>query len=488
MRNRVLWLTLFGMSVLGEACNKKDKADSTTSTTDEVTQANVLALAYPQTLALSVFPETATGLRLADEAENPYGNMNVKEKIEENKRILKGDVDACIPPGLFGTLKGPPAVTCYEFDSDMNPSKFSGDTREFGTKDGTDGKGEACMVAFTRSEVQDAVNTVDRALALVAGVLCQAKKDGASTEMPAIGGKLDLATSLTTATNGFMTAEQAEISRLDDIDGNPVYRTDLVLKDANSKEMEVHLVHSPGADDAATGTLWFLHHPPAAQQENDPNNTANKNFVMSINYERKKEGDETRMRYEVRRAAIVNTIEPFTAAGLVNYDGIPEDAQNDKVHAINYVAFDMNPDTNAGSLAYWQNPGGSYNESARGFLFKVEADSDGKLSGCGVSGATSNVSIRKALKEPSETNTLAPTRYWHPRENQNIHPDKDTRYDQNEGNKITEQCFGQNDDGTYAIDTTKTDDAHGYKVIAGTATDVKPPKQPEAKLEGEFQK
>ena len=85
------------------------------------------------------------------------------------------------------------------------------------------------------------------------------------------------------------------------------------------------------------------------------------------------------MRFEVRRAAIVNTVDPFTEDGLVNYAGVSDEATNSDIHAINYVAFDMDVDTNEGNLSYWQNPGGNINEAARGFLFKIEKDDDGAL-------------------------------------------------------------------------------------------------------------
>src|SRR5690606_9430188 len=107
---------------------------------------------------------------------------------------LKGEGD-CINLNQFRSLKAAPSVTCYEFDSDMNPSRFSGGpggTQEFGTVDGTNGEGEACLVTFTRAEVAEAVQTVDKALALISGMLCQAKKDGQAAEMPSVGEELNL--------------------------------------------------------------------------------------------------------------------------------------------------------------------------------------------------------------------------------------------------------------------------------------------------------
>ena len=75
-------------------------------------------------------------------------------------------------------------VSCYQFDSDMNPTQ-NPSGQLYGTTDGTVGgsirsgapnSSEACMVAFARQQVQESVDSVDRSLNLVSGLLCQAKK------------------------------------------------------------------------------------------------------------------------------------------------------------------------------------------------------------------------------------------------------------------------------------------------------------------------
>jgi hypothetical protein len=248
--------------------------------------------------------------------------------------------------------------------------------------------------------------------------------------------------------------------------------------------MEVHLVHSPTSETADKGTLWFKSKPVAGAD--DINNTANKFDLMSINYSRSTKHSQQRVQFEVRQAMIEKSYDLFTDGGLVNYGSVPDDAENDLIHAIKYVAFDINPETSEGDLSYWMNPGGRIEESARGFLFNV-SDNEGRLEGCGVSGATNSVSIRKAVTDPGEDDILAPTRYWHPREDQNIHPDKDSRYSANEGSSITKQCFKQNDEGIYEIDTSKTTHDRGYDVLAKASAKVDPPEVPSDKLEGDFE-
>jgi hypothetical protein len=474
------WAMTFAiLAALG--CSKKDSNNSDTPTTGGEID-NVLANAYPGSLAISVFPTNSDDGKLV---EDDTGDMTIKDKVDLNKKILSGDVTDCIDIDLFKSQKSATEVTCYEFDSDMNPSKFSGQTQTYGTVDGTNGEGEACMVTFAREEVKAAVSRVDKALALVTGLLCQAKKENAASDLPAEGKDLNLADSFAKALGDSMSVETATLARLADIDGHPVYRTDIVVNDPNDNPMEVHLVHSPTSDTADKGTLWFKSKPVAGA--GDINNTANKFDLMSINYSRTTEDGQQRVQFEVRQAMIEKSHDLFTSEGLVNYGGVPDDAENDLIHAIKYVAFDINPESSEGDLSYWMNPGGRIEESARGFLFNV-SDNEGRLEGCGVSGATNSVSIRKAVTDPDADDILAPTRYWHPREDQNIHADKDSRYSANEGNSITKQCFKQNDDGIYEIDTSKTTHDRGYDVLAKANAKVDPPEVPSDKLEGDFEK
>lgn len=481
---------------LSLACSKKkDDDDDEDPLTDAINApggggvaatGNIFAASYPTSLAVSVFPGGAASSFTLEGEEDPNAGKSTKEKKDDNEKKLKGEAE-CLDMRQFRQLRGHSSVTCYEFDSDMNPTQISGDERTFGTVDGTNGAGEACMVSFTRGEVDDAVQAVDTALALVTGMLCQAKKDGLATELPGIGETIDLAPSFANAGQGKLSISTAQISRKEDKDGNPVYRNDVTVTNEAGHQLQVHLVHSPSADGTSSGTLWMqrpgnIRLP--AGMESDPNNSQNKNDVMSINYANSTNSDGSpRVQLELRRAMLVNSVEPFDANGLVNYGGVAQDASNADIHAIKFLAFDMNPYTNAGNLSYWMNPGGNYNESARGFLFNV-ADDGGSLKGCGISGATANVSIRKALAEPSDANTLKPVRYWHPRETQNISANKDSRFTANEGSMITEQCFAQGSDGVYSIDTAVTTHARGYDVVATGASDVTPPSPPAKKLDG----
>lgn len=487
-------------STTTDASGSTETATTTTATTtkektaaekaaETATESNALALAYPGTLALSVLPSsTGASLRLADEEVDP-GKHTYTEKLEATEKRLKGEGD-CFAAGEIAERTSKDAgIKCYEFDSDMNPSRFNaGDTtRDFGTTDGTDGKGQSCLVSFAKSQVDDITNKVDRALAMVQGVICMAKKDAEAkdTEVkaPEAGGDaIDLKDSVNAGlpANAPIKFTTAKSSATKNDDGSITYTTEIVVTNPFGKADTVVLRHTPalkeGGDEA--GILTFTREPlgdKATAPAGDQNAVGSKYDVMAIQYKKSTDADGVaHMNAELTRASINKTYSPIDDNGLVNFAALPDSAANSDIHAIKYVSFDIEPATGAGDLSYWMNPGGNKAESARGFLFNISAADDGLLSGCGISGATNNVSIRAAALDSSLV--LAPVRYWHPRENQNVHPNKDARYTANEGNAITEQCFAQNAAGLYVIDKAKTTSVKGYDVKA--TSNVRPPERP----------
>ena len=497
-------ITLIASSGCNSAGDSEDEESteataSTTTTaipTGTTTVSNALSGVYPTSLAISILPETVGSSLYIQETETKM--KRIDDKIQDNRDKLNGSVSSCLSKDLFQKSKQDAKISCYQFDSDMNPMQAP-DGKIFGTTDGTVSGSvrgdagtskEACMVAFAREQVQDAVDTVDKSLDLVSGLLCQSKKDGSDASLPEINATLDLTTTLAKAGDGFLTINTATITRLEDVNSLPVYRTDITIVGPDGGAMEVHLVHSPGEGDNGKGILFTKQS--GGNVAKDPgggNNSSNKNFVMSINYDRTVEDGNNIMRFEVRRGAIVNTVDPFTSSGLVNYDAVGQSAQNSEIHAINYVAFDMNVDTGAGTLSYWMNPGGNYIESARGFVFKIDQDTGGILKGCGVSGATSNISVRKALADSTD---LKPTNYWHPFENS--HAQCDNRYPcvgnglSQTGTSVTIQCFKQDSSGVYlVVDSTTGTTTNGYAVVESNANPIAPPTKPKNKIEGSFQ-
>ncbi len=505
-------LLALSTTVALSACGKSESTDDastisttttatgTTTTTGTATEVNALASAYPGSLALSVFPEDASsGLRLAGAGSTPDetgADRPPEEKMKEAEQRMKGEGD-CFDIHQLGEFKARfNSLKCYEFDSDMNPHRLASDSADrYGTVNGLDGlpnSTQACLVTFTKSQVDEVVHNVDRSLAMVQGLVCVEKKiadtEGRDVRKPTADGD---PVSLTEAINAKLPANspikftKADVSAVTNDDDTLTYITEIAVTNPEGKTDSITLRHIPAAEGGTSesGILSYLREPKGgAAQQNDPNVSNEKYAVMTIQYTKSNDGTTDNMKAELTRAMINKKYEPLDENGLVNFAAVPAQAQNSDIHAINSVSFDINPSTGAGSLSYWMNPGGNLGESARGLVFNLTADgTTGLLSGCGTSGATSNVSIRAAAAD--DTKVLSPTRYWHPQGGQNVSPNKDVRYTGSEGNKITQQCVKQAADGSYGIDTAKTTHALGYDVIAGSDSSVRAPaRPPEAKL------
>lgn len=467
---------------VGLACSSGSDDEESSSSGDEVSEVNPLATAYPGALALSVFPNESDSAGLMLQSEDDAAKQisrPPKEKLDDAKKRLKGEGD-CFDKTMAGENEGGGApTTCYDFDSDMNPVSNNG--REYGTTDGTDGDGQACMVTFAKQQVDEIVFQVDRALGMVQGLLCAAKKkaaeDGSELNLPSInsdGLNLKAAMEDELGKVGDFGMNSAVMTAYENDDGSVGYKTIVSFSTPNGAQDEITLRHNPSSGDSndESGVLTFkrtggMGGAPLA---------SDKVQVMSINYERKTIDDVEKSIAELRTANISTDYEPLNSKGLVAFENLPEEASNSDIEAIKFVAFDMNPETGAGDLSYWKNPGGRYTESARGFLFNIEEE-NGVLKGCGISGATRDVSVMAALEDTTGDKILAPVRYWHPRPGGwTASPDADDRYTSTEGNKVTEQCFEQNSDsGKYEI--TGTDSSRGYEVTAGS--DVQPPRRPD---------
>ncbi len=487
MNRKLICAVLSGMLALGMACGKKkSSSDSSDDNNDSENpeDVNSLALAVPSEFALSVFDsESGSSLRLG-EVEDPNEGKPVQERIEEGKDILKGMADNCIDLDLLKEAKELAAITCYEFDSDMNMvTQNTGPNNtnvSYGTKDGTDGKGEACLVAFARNEAQTAVRLVDKAMGVIKGMICQAKKDNDEVEIPAAGEELDLVEAMEGATGGKLTVTEATIEAAEGTalvgDDVTVYTSKVTIEDFDGNEMTISL-RNQTLDGVDSGVLSFSRPGNAIKPKGagtDPNNSVNMNENLSVTYEIDRE--EKTAKILLLRAAMLKTIESFDDDGIVNVAEIPEASANDTSNRFNYLAFDMNTETGAGDLAYWRNPGGSYGEAARGFVFNVEENKDGALAGCGISGsagfvANGGTSIRKAVKEGL---TIEATGWWHPFFANNTNVEKDTaNYGSGNGTKVTKQCFERNDDGVYEV---TTDTSRGYEMVTVAGSGISQPK------------
>lgn len=499
----LLRATLISGLLMNGACSSDDddSSDSGTESSTSVEESNQLAEAYPSTLALSVLPTetTSSSLKLQSGTTSSATNTDKKppkEKVEDRQAILKGGSDAeCFAGTLLNDRQGE-SISCYEFDNDMNPFT-GGPAGSGGTTDGKHTDGEACMVAFARQQVLDATQYVDRALDTVAGVLCAVKKAGGDTSPPAENVTRDFLADLSPAPIGLTKATMVNL-------GSGLYKTSLAL-DNDGKKLEMVLVYKKGTNEnEGSGIITYKKLAPSSSSlQSDQNNSSNMNQYVSVEFSQAL-NDQSRLRnkFEVRIASIEKSLDGLDSKGIINYDVIPDAAENSTSNNFEYVQFDIDSESGEGNMSYWRNPGGRLNEAARGFIFNVTADATtGVLSGCGASGATSDISIRGTLaSDGSGSTALIPSKFWHPFGNSNTSPNKDDRYTSDSGPFITSQCFTLNTStGMYDIDyvatkalsdsTTESEiDSHGYDVIPKDDGNnkIKPPEKPSNIPDGEF--
>lgn len=428
MKRKALIIGIALATALALSCGKKKKNDENNTASSGVDGVNnQLALAYPGGLAVSVFPtENGTGL-LDGEPKS------LKKKNEEAKKILNGEGENCLAPAAKRFLTEG-AETCYEFDQEMIYGKKGASATVKGTKNGKNGSGEACLVAFARGKVQEIQGIIERRLGMMQSMLCQAKKDNGDVSLPGEGAELDLKASLEKAMEGMPTANKptivsARIKRLANDDGRPVYRYDVTFK-KNDKTREFHVAHSPISEsdnNEYRGIMWSKSQITGTDMERH----------LSIRYALTNKDQKPQLVGELLRARInknisanafdkglldLNVNADFTGATNTEAYGKYKDQngtvysnQNDAVSGITYISFQLNLTDNSGTTSYWQNPGANYRENARGMVFSLTNDTE--MKGCGTAGAagtpSSAMSIRQKMKLGNDTKLKAAGSY-HP--------------------------------------------------------------------------
>jgi hypothetical protein len=473
-------------SMIGVGCGKKDKK----KVDESVTQLNnALAIGYPEGLSIPSFPQTTgTTLNLVVDDKG----QTLAQKVEEAKAILDGSAGDCFASLTKRGAKAEPAEgqeKCYEFDQEMIYGFRDNVNNLYGTTNGLSRKSEStevCMVSFAREQMKVIERRIDEALDRAQVMACIAKKEGKA--LPAAAGEqLDI-TELMNAKRPkddakAPTFDSVILKRLADVSSRPVFETNIKVTRSGKAE-ELVILHSPEAtdnNDTYNGVI-SIKRP-----------EADKNGALSIEYARTKDGDTKTIKASVRRGNFANTYSTlFDENGRVNYADLPDNADNSTVNGMMLVEFNLNQTDSTGTLSYWKNPGAGINEAARGFVFKVEKDTaTSRLKGCAISGAVGQTSIRKALKSGT---ALKPDGWYHPffhgstgsgdsnydymGSNPTAYWKKPTLADvtlattfvtNQTGGMVSRQCFMQDVDGNYAIDTDSgIGGTAGYELIQVT--------------------
>ena len=328
MKNRRLtWGTAalsIGALALTASCGKKSSDDDTASTATSTTSAvaeNPAAAAYPGSLSVTAFPNSTAALTLADDKTTA---PNAKAEAEDQAKRLKGGADVDCRPGIFKNAEGTEAnVSCYEFDQEMiagtNPSG-----KTYGTLDGTDGNGEACLVSFARAQTLRVKQPVQRTQGMMEAALCARKKAGA-TDLPAAGASIDLKANLVEAMGPIASSiTSVTLSRrAADVDGKPVYDfTVTKFKMKNGREMTATITHSPQKDDNSE-YVGILSMKEVGGTTGAKAGESEKTNMLSVKYVRSVGTDgKTTVSYEARRGQFATSLvaSAFDANGLVDFN------------------------------------------------------------------------------------------------------------------------------------------------------------------------
>lgn len=526
---------LLGLYGLASSCGKSsedsgdDKSGESSGDGDDDTVSagtlaiadNGLAGAYPEGLSVNAFPEeidpdpgtaaagTVVVATLTQDQQQPANPPNggqtgsdpepfkdhPREKLKEDQKRLEGEGECFGNNAVSDMLFDEKNIeVCYGFDYGIvsgqaigvvDQGKVNGAVDSAKTGSVTDVKnalknidgitldtsGEVCIVANGRRLVSKYGARLDATLKFFQGILCQAKKDELD-DLPAAGKSIDLTSSVNDAlpsgSTGTSTIDAVKLERLDDNGDSPVFQTTIEMSNSsqNSEGIEeIVLVHSPSKDGNAaySGTLTIK----GSREEAGTGYTV----ATSLTYVKSKTSDgDIRMQFDVRggdfkhMGDFTKTSSPFED-GRVKFPSTSSSAENDPVTNETYIVFDIDPSTYAGKVSFWKDPGGS---TPRGYVAELTQDeTSGKLSGCAWAGADrSNKGIGGRI---AAGEAVTPTGCYTPQFSKSCNP---TGVGGNQSDNVWKQCFAQNSDGDYIIDTAKTTSAEGYDVLAASAAGI----------------
>lgn len=448
--------------------------------------------------------------------KNGLEKTSGKERRSAQKQRSKGegkcfDVDFdktfdLIVKTAGGDLPQEEQFYCYEFDWGLEsgyPTNLDGEE----LKDA-----DACLVAFSRNEVDLVQAYVDFANLMQLGMLCESKK-ASSVEKLDENSEKSLTDILQKADTGTIEFVSAEIKREANRDDKPVFLTTVEFKKScpdceEGITAKFNIKHNP-LDENNTkyrGVVWGTMTNPVQKNNNvkdkltltqdnpEPGPDTNKSRFFSVRYESSLEGEQgiTRVNYDALTASMRTDFftgenDPFDANGTLDLNkganeqgkfGTDMDSHNKYLEQMKYVVVNGYPTERVYNFSYWRNPGENYNENARGFEFFINRDEENKTYGCGIAGAASvgqvasqdGYSIRRALKEDADLKVQGYLRPFQcPRSMGNV----------DFGTKTWRQCFYQDESGRYIADTSKHEGGGDFEFIG--VDDEKVSGRPKAK-------
>lgn len=463
-------------------------------TDDAVLSSGTLSISYESDTALALAPDSyedyfalACGTPPTDtvaEIGEGYEVRPPKEQFAEHQNLISGSADECISANTLASLSA-----VVEISQKENLDKGSGCFRpDWGIIQKDHTSGDPCMVGTQREQLKEASAYLEATTGFVAALLCEAKKQGKApeeglSEGSSITGLEPILADAFAAKSRPTEVIKAEIKRLPNRDGSsPVYRTDIILNetspfDNKPRQFRFQVVNSPNEEGSleGRGRLWLSHDakPPAGAGDFDLNTDKMKHLSLAYIKEVETTGN-FRLRYELKMGVFDKTLKWFTPKGELdfnmntnasgNYTSCAE--ANKCASRMKYVSYDGFPEFGVGRLSYWVNFGGRYAEAARGYTVDLSYKNS-QFEGCAAVGASSPtagnaISIRKSIKDKTP---LKPSGYYKPFDSCS-----------QEGTKIWSQCFKQQSDGKWIVDTDKTKSADGYDFVEASTVKFDVPK------------
>jgi hypothetical protein len=382
---------------------------------------------------------------------------------------------------------------------------------------------EACLAAYSRSKIAEVSQIVDQAQALLEGMICAAYKENKNQKIPKPGETLDLAETLTDITGAkkvdadadltsavgapppvvgappkeMFRIAKASLKRLENTTDRAQFLSHIIME-VNGTVRHIRLMHMPSLMSGNNDYIGRLSIRTIKVQRDGI--ADNKEEYLDVNYMLDLDPDDgkrPKTRYRLLRATfdhrnlVTLNKDPFAGIGQLDlnvgarfdpltavdpkYGSFPTDEINGSVDfnrtisRVNRIDYAGNPITNEGLFGFWMNPGGNFNEAARGMIAsrRRESPESTRLVGCAISGASlkpdisGNYSIRKAQKENI---LLKPTGYFHPSKGSTDDPSNGrVNPTCQAGNCQTapyayRQCYRQDDSGLFLPDLSRIND------------------------------
>jgi hypothetical protein len=238
------WMALLPALAIPWACEKK--SDSHTDSSSSEPNLSAWGSFYPLELQVESWSQEAhdqpdLGSWAADAQNFPFGFPSTHWTWLQNKYLGSNPPASCLHPSLLGNPKMV-EESCYQPGTSMLFGSIDGAL--FGTQNGSNAKGEACLPAAQRSLSLGTKVFVDKALASFQTSFCQLAKVNQPITLPEKSTATDLKKHLKEFGGVFSQVSEFKLARLGDFEGKPTYQWTLKFENGAGKKFSFMLTMS----------------------------------------------------------------------------------------------------------------------------------------------------------------------------------------------------------------------------------------------------